>query len=331
IEGLAAVDQTTAQVLAHDPFVRLGAERQGVEQLTQLRAPDEGLSVGAVVKRADPQRVSGAEESAAPAVPDRECEITDDSDGATLAPEGIGLQHELRVGVRPKMDTRGSQRCGELRAVVDPSVENKAQCSALVEQRLLLGKRLRRRARDAMPKADRPVCPAALAVRAAVSDRLDQSLEKPDVGRAIIETIHAGETAHGARSRSAMVAGAGSQAGMRTSTASRAGPGSATTMAAPASSTQACPSSGPWVFETPMTSSAGSPRRLRSEKTTSAFARHVGLGRQKRPAISTSQAVRATSRGSPSPRRRLAAASASPSAIMRRSPTSLRPTFTAGR
>src|SRR5436309_6217165 len=80
-----------------------------------------------------------------------------------------------------------------------------------------------------------------------------------------------------------------------------------------------------------MTSSAGSPRRLRSEKTTSAFARQVGLGRQRCAAISTSQAVRATPRGSsPSPRG-LAAASASPSTIMRRSPMSLRPTLTTGR
>ena len=76
------------------------------------------------------------------------------------------------------MDARRSQPCGELGAVVDPSIENETQGSALIEQRLLLAERLRRRASDAMSKADRPVRPASLTVRAAVSDRLGQPPEK---------------------------------------------------------------------------------------------------------------------------------------------------------
>ena len=101
IEGLAAVDQATAQVLTEDPFVRLGAKRPGVEKLAQLRAPDEGRSVVSVVKRPYPQRVARAEEPAAPAIPDREREIADDPRGAAVDPQGVGLQHELRVGVGP--------------------------------------------------------------------------------------------------------------------------------------------------------------------------------------------------------------------------------------
>ena len=76
------------------------------------------------------------------------------------------------------MDARRSQPCGELGAVVDPSIENETQGSALIEQRLLLAERLRCRASDAMSKADRPVRPVPLTVRAAVSDRLGQPPEK---------------------------------------------------------------------------------------------------------------------------------------------------------
>jgi hypothetical protein len=52
-----------------------------------------------------------------------------------------------------------------------------------------------------------------------VRDRRSHLPEKRDVDRTTVGGVHAGETAHGARSRGAMVAEVGSQAGMRTSTA----------------------------------------------------------------------------------------------------------------
>src|SRR5207245_10779647 len=119
------------------------------------------------------------------------------------------------------MDARRSQPCGELGAVVDPSIENETQGSALIEQRLLLAERLRRRARDAMSKADRPVRPASLAVRAAVSDRLGEPPEKRDVDRPTVQTAHTGETAHDGRSGGTRAAGAGREAGQGTSAAER--------------------------------------------------------------------------------------------------------------
>src|SRR5206468_9976351 len=99
------------------------------------------------------------------------------------------------------MDARRSQPCGELGAVVDPSIENETQGSALIEQRLLLAERLRSRASDAMSKADRPVRPAPLTVRAAVSDRLGQPPEKCDADRATVQAVHGCRTARDARPR----------------------------------------------------------------------------------------------------------------------------------
>ena len=122
IEGLLEIDETAAQVLADDPFVRLRETRQPVEELAELRPPGESPFVGAIVERPDPERVAGAEQPAAPPVPDREREITDKPRDAIVAAERVGLQQDFRVGTRPEMDARRAQRCGELTAVVDPPV-----------------------------------------------------------------------------------------------------------------------------------------------------------------------------------------------------------------
>src|SRR6202022_4730202 len=103
---------------------------------SRLGRKPERPSVAVIVEGLDAHRIPGAEQALAPAVPEREGEISGQAACARTSPMGVGPDQEVRVGVVAGMMQPSLERCPQLDAIVDAAVQDQAQVSRLVAQGL---------------------------------------------------------------------------------------------------------------------------------------------------------------------------------------------------
>ena len=90
------------EVFRHAGEVDLGGEAGMLKQRLDLRREDEGVAGTRIVERLHPVAVPRQQELAFPPVPEREGEHAVEAGKGVLSPLRQGLQHDLRVGVRPE-------------------------------------------------------------------------------------------------------------------------------------------------------------------------------------------------------------------------------------
>ena len=169
-------------------------------QAVELRAEEQAALLQGVEEGLFAEAVTGAEQTAAGSIPEGEGEHAVEALEAVRAPDAVGLEDDLRIGVAAvEAGARLQQFLPEFGKVVDLAVEDDAELAVHVLHGLAAAGKVDD-GQAAVPQADGPFLPDAAAVGAAVGDDVGHG---PDMGPGVlvqglaVKTADTGYSAHG--------------------------------------------------------------------------------------------------------------------------------------
>jgi hypothetical protein len=169
-------------------------------QTVELRAEEQAALLQGVEEGLFAEAVTGAEQTAPGGIPEGEGEHAVEALEAVRAPDAVGLEDDLRIGMAAvETGARLQQFLPELGEVVDLAVEDDAELAVHVLHGLAAAGKVDD-GQAAVSQADGPFLPDAAAVGAAVSDDVGHG---PDMGPGVlvqglaVKTADTGYSAHG--------------------------------------------------------------------------------------------------------------------------------------